>query len=136
MWSGKLRTTTQGHYFTSGLPERQLGVSSIVEMQLTTTSKTGIVNANDANLLAHREIVTLGGGAEFSGPHVVDMILNTDSWSAEVSLGIVATSDVFLMIDTDNQVAALPSVQCRIVASRIKMESSVYAALVTNELTS
>jgi len=123
-------------YFTSGLPERQLAVASIVEMQVTTTSKTQIVNANDANLLAHREIVTSGGAAEFSGPHVVDMILNTDSWSDEVSLGIVATDNCFLMIDTQNQLAALPGVQCRIVCSRIRMESGVYAALVTNELTS
>ena len=122
-------------YFTSSLPERVPAVQSIVELQLTSTSKTAIINANDSNLLGHREIVMAGGAAEFSGPHVVDMIQNTDSYQGDMNLGLVATDNLFLSIDTENQ-AAVKACQVRVVCSRIKLQSAAYAAMVTNELSS
>jgi hypothetical protein len=122
-------------YFTSSNPDRVPAQTSDISMQVTTTSKTGIALANDANLLSRRELVCYGGVAEFSGPHVIDMITNTDSYSPEMTLGIVATDDLFLAINSNNQGAA-KSCAVRIVASRIKLSADAYAALVTNELSS
>jgi hypothetical protein len=122
-------------YFTSSRPERILGAQSVIEMQVTSTTKTGIINANDPNLLGHREVVMAGGAGEFSGPHIVDMITNTDSYQGDMNLGLVATDNLFLGLDSDNQ-AAVKYCQVRVVCSRIKLEAAAYAALVTNELSS
>lgn len=122
-------------YFTSSNPDRVLLQTSDISMQVTTTSKTGIALASDANLLARREVVCYGGAAEFSGPHVIDMITNTDSFSTDMQLGIVATDDVYFAINSNNQTAA-KAANVRIVASRIKLSADAYAALVTNELSS
>jgi len=123
-------------YFTSSHPNRTPAAQSTIEMQVTSTTKDAIVGANDANLLGHREIVIIGGAAEFSGPHVVDLIHNTDSYDGLMNLGIVATDNLFLGLDSNNQIATLADCQVRCVASRIKMEAGAYAALVTNELSS
>lgn len=122
-------------YFRSSIPDRVANLTSTIEMQVTTTSKTTIVGVNDANLLAHRELVTTGGAAEYSGPHVIDMVANTDSYQGDMNLGLVATDDVYLAIRGINQTVA-KGASVRIVASRIKLSADAYAALVTNELSS
>lgn len=122
-------------YFRSSIPDAVAALNSTIEMQVTTTSKTTIVGVNDANLLAHRELVTTGGAAEFSGPHVIDMVANTDSYQGDMNLGLVATDDVYLAIRGINQTVA-KGATVRIVASRIKLSADAYAALVTNELSS
>lgn len=122
-------------YFTSSQPDSVPALQSIVECQVTSTSKGNIVLANDANLLAYRESIIVGGAAEFSGPHIHDLVANTDSFETSMQLGIVATDDLYLAIRGFNQGVA-KSVQCRIVASRIKLSADAYAALVTNELSS
>lgn len=122
-------------YFTSSDPDRTPGTYSDIRMQVTSTSKTGIVSANDANLLARREVAIVGGAAEFSGPHVIDMIANTDSYSSEMNLGIVATDNLYFAISSRNQ-ASVRAAQFRAVCSRIKLSADAYAALVTNELSS
>ena len=123
-------------YFTTSQPDLVPGpASSIVECQVTTTSKPSMVQANDANLLAYRESITSCGAAEFSGPHIHDMVNNTDSFETTMQLGIVATDDLFLAVRGFNQTLA-KGANCRIVASRIKLSADAYAALVTNELSS
>lgn len=122
-------------YFRSSIPDAVPGLNSTIEMQVTATSKTTIVGVNDANLLAHRELVTTGGAAEFSGPHVIDMIANTDSYQGDMNLGIVATDDLFLAIRGINQTVP-KGATVRVVASRVKLSADAYAALVTNELSS
>lgn len=122
-------------YFRSSIPDAVANLNSTIEMQVTTTSKTTIVGVNDANLLAHRELVTTGGVAEFSGPHVIDMVANTDSYQGDMNLGLVATDDVYLAIRGINQ-TVVKGATVRIVASRIKLSADAYAALVTNELSS
>lgn len=122
-------------YFRSSVPDRVPNLISTIEMQVTSTSKTTIVGVNDANLLAHRELVTSGGAAEFSGPHVLDMVSNTDSYQGDMNLGIVATDDLYVAIRSVNQ-AVEKGATVRIVASRIKLSADAYAALVTNELSS
>ncbi len=122
-------------YFESSTPDSVPAVQSRLTMQLTSTSKTAMVGANDANLLAARQIQITGGAAEFSGPHVIDMIHNTDSYSDKIVLGIVATDDLFLAIDSNNQ-AAVKGCNFRAVCSRVKLTADAYAALVTNELSS
>ena len=105
-------------------------------MQLTSTSKTGMVGANDANLIARREVVIVGGAAEFSGPHVIDLVGEEGPYSEDDNLMIIATDDCFLGgLLTSNQTAD-KTVEFRMVCSRIKLESAAYAALVTNELSS
>ena len=122
-------------YFRSSIPDAVAGLNSTIEMQVTSTSKGTIVGVNDANLLAHRELVTTGGAAEFSGPHVIDMVANTDSYQGDMNLGIVATDDLFFAIRGINQ-TVVKGASVRIVASRIKLSADAYAALVTNELSS
>ena len=120
-------------YFTSATPDSVPAAQSRMDMQLTSVSQTGNVGANNANLIARREIATTGGAAEFSGPHVIDMVHNTDSYSADASLGIVATDDLFFALDSNNQ-TVVKNASFRAVCSRIELTASAYAALVTNEL--
>jgi hypothetical protein len=109
---------------------------SRIQMQLTSTSKTAMVGSNDANLIARREIVITGGAAEFSGPHVIDLLGEEGPYQADDNLMIVATDDVFLGgLTTSNQTTD-KNIQVRLVCSRIKLSASAYAALVTNELSS
>ena len=109
---------------------------SRIQMQVTSTSKTGMVAANDANLIARREMVVIGGAAEFSGPHVIDLLGEEGPYQASDNLMVIATDDAFLGgITTSNQTTD-KSVQVRLVCSRIKLTASAYAALVTNELSS
>ena len=113
-----------------------LDAYSRIQMQLTSTSKTGMVGANDANLIARREVVVVGGAAEFSGPHVIDFIGEEGPYAEDDNLMIIATDDCFLGgITTSNQDTD-KNVQFRMVCSRIKLDSAAYAALVTNELSS
>jgi len=108
---------------------------SRIQMQLCSTTKDTMVGANDANLIARREIVVVGGTAEFSGPHVVDFIGEEGPYDSGDNLMIIATDNVFLGgLTTSNQITN-KSVQFRMVCSRIKLSADAYAALVTNELT-
>jgi hypothetical protein len=106
-----------------------------LDFQVTATSKTGIVGANDANLIAMQQKVTTGGAAEFSGPHVIEMIGQNAPYQESDNLMIVATDNVFLAIKGLNQTGAA-GCQFRMVCSRVKLDAAAYAALVTNELTS
>jgi len=122
-------------YWTSAEPSQAAGASSKLNMQLTSTAQTGIVNANNANLISRRELVITGGAAEFSGPHVLDFIGSESPYTEADNLMLVATDNVFLAVDSLNQLA-VKSVFFRMVCSRIKLTSSAYAAMVTNELSS
>lgn len=122
-------------YWTSEDPSLAAGVASKINMQVTSTSKAAIVNANDANLISRREIITTGGAAEFSGPHILDFIGSESPYQPSDNLMIVATDNVFLAVDSANQ-AVEKTVFFRMVCSRIKLSADAYAALVTNELSS
>jgi hypothetical protein len=122
-------------YWTSSEPGRIPALSSNVNMQLCSTSQTGTVNANNANLISRRELITTGGAAEFSGPHVVDFIGAESPYTEADNLMLIATDNVFLGIGSVNQ-TAVKSCFFRMVCSRIKLTSSAYAAMVTNELSS
>lgn len=122
-------------YFTGSDPDRVPNASSFLDFQVTSTSKTGVVGANDANLIAKQQRVTTGGAAEFSGPHLIEFVAQDGPYRSEDVLAIVATDDVFLAIKGLNQ-TGVSSVEVRLVCSRIRLEASAYAALVTNELSS
>ena len=122
-------------YWSSSDPALAAGLLSDIRMQLTATSKTGIVGANDANLIARRELTITGGAAEFSGPHVVDFVGQEGPYQESDNLMIVATDNVFVAVEGRNQ--TLPrTAQFRMVCSRVKLDAAAYAALVTNELSS
>jgi hypothetical protein len=101
--------------------------------QLTSTNKAARVGVNDANLISGQQKTITGGAAEFSGPHVIDLITSNEAYQVSDNLMVVATDDLFLAVQGFGQ-TAVRSVQVRIVASRIKLTASAYAALVTNEL--
>jgi hypothetical protein len=122
-------------YWTSSEPSRAVNLPSNLNMQLCSTSQTGTVNANNANLISRRELIISGGAAEFSGPHVVDFIGSNAPYTVDDNLMLVATDNIFLGVGSINQVAT-KSVFFRMVCSRIKLTSSAYAAMVTNELSS
>jgi hypothetical protein len=123
-----------GVYFTSSEPNAVLGANTSQRVQLTSTSKTGLVNANDANLVARQEKFIYSGTAEFA-PITWDFIGQTAPYGIDDNLMIVATDDIFLGIQ-GNQNTSPRSAQVRVVCSRIQLEASAYAALVTNELSS
>ena len=120
-------------YFAGDDPDSVAGLQSRVSMQLTSTSKTGIVGAQDSNLLSVQQKFITGGAAEFSGPHVIDVIASNEPYQVSDNLGLVATDNLFLAINSNNQ-TQLKSANFRAVCSRIKLTASAYAALVTNEL--
>lgn len=122
-------------YFSGDEPGRVPNANSSVRYQLTATSKTAIVGVNDANLISGQQKIISGGAAEFSGPHLVDLVGSNEPYQMSDNLGIVATDDLFLAVKGDNQTAAR-SAAVRIVCSRIKLSADAYAALVTNELSS
>ncbi len=122
-------------YFTSSEPTANLGLQTAVSVQVTTTSQTGLVGANSANLLAKRESIITGGAAEFSGPHIHDFVGDSAPYQVSDNLGIVATDNVFLGIKGNNN-GTVKNAQMRMVCSRIKLSADAYAALVTNELSS
>ena len=122
-------------YFSGSEPDRVPNAESSVFYQLTSTSKPARVFVNDANLIAGQQKIISGGAAEFSGPHLIDLLGSNDPYTSEDNLMIVATDDLFLAVQGFGQGSAR-SAQVRIVASRIKLTASAYAALVTNELSS
>ena len=122
-------------YFMATEPNAVAGVSSKVDVQLTSTTKTGLVSANDANLIARRETIIQGGVAEFSGPHTNDFIGSTGPYQVSDNMMIIATDNVFLGLASANQLALHTGV-FRMVCSRVKLTASAYAAMVTNELSS
>lgn len=122
-------------YFTSDEPERILNASSNVRMQVTSTAKTAIVGANDANLIALQEKWMFGGAAEFSGITVLDAVSSNEPYQISDNLAIVSTDNVFLALNSFSQ-TAVKSVQFRMVCSRVQLTADAYAALVTNELSS
>lgn len=119
-------------YFSGDEPELVAG-KSIISTQVTSTSKTAIVGANDANLLSLQQKYIVGGGAEFSGPHIVDVIASNEPYQESDNLGLVATDNLFFGINSNGQ-AGVKAGNVRVVCSRIKLTASAYAALVTNEL--
>tara|TARA_R100000951_G_scaffold114742_2_gene120687 strand:- start:443 stop:955 length:513 start_codon:yes stop_codon:yes gene_type:complete len=122
-------------YWTTSDSARVPNQLADIRCQLTATSKTGIIGANDANLISRRELAITGGAAEFSGPHVIDFIGSEAPYQESDNLMLIATDNVFLAIEGRNQ--TLPrTAQFRMVCSRVKLDSAAYAALVTNELTS
>jgi len=122
-------------YWSGTEPDQVAGLESKITVQLCSTTKATLVNVNDANLIARREAITSGGAAEFSGPHIFDTISSTEPYTIADNLMLIATDNVFLGIDSINQ-PGLKSIFFRMVCSRIKLTSSAYAAMVTNELSS
>ena len=122
-------------YWTVTDPSRVAGLLSDIRCQVTATSKTGIVGANDANLISRRETTIVGGAAEFSGPHIVDLVGSEAPYQVSDNLGLIATDNVFLGVEGRNQTVTA-SASFRMVCSRIKLSADAYAALVTNELSS
>ena len=92
-----------GVYFTGSEPDRVPNASSILDFQLTSTRKTAMVGANDANLVGAQQRVTTGGAGEFSGPHIIELIGSQAPYQVTDNLMLVATDDLFLSIKGLNQ---------------------------------
>ena len=123
-------------YFSGQEPERLANAISQVKLQVTSTSKTGIVGANDANLLASQQKTITGGAAEFGALTVVDQIGSNAPYQVSDNLGLVATDDLFFGIEGVGGQAGAKQAQVRLVCSRVELTADAYAALVTNELSS
>jgi len=122
-------------YWTSNEPSTVPGSNTSLSCQLTATSKTAIVGANDANLIARQEKFITSAGVEVSGIVTQDFIGSEAPYQESDNLMIVATDNVFLSINGVNN-GGPRSAQFRMVCSRVKLDAAAYAALVTNELTS
>ena len=75
-------------YFTSSEPNAVLGTNTSQRVQLTATSKSSLVNANDANLIARQEKFIYSGTAEFS-PMVYDFIGQESPYTLEDNLSLI-----------------------------------------------
>ena len=122
-------------YWTSGEPSTVPGSNTSVNYQLTATSKTGMVGANDANLISRQSKFIVSAGVECSAITEIDFIGSTSPYTEADNLMIIATDNVFLGIE--GVANANPrGADFRMVCSRVKLDAAAYAALVTNELTS
>lgn len=120
-------------YFSGDEPDSVAALQSRISMQVTSTSKTAMVGARDSNLLGQQQKFIVGGAAEFSGPHVIDVVASNMPYQESDNLGLVATDNIYAAIDSNNQTQN-KSMNFRMVCSRIRLTASAYAALVTNEL--
>jgi len=122
-------------YWTSNEPSIIAGTDTSLVVQLTTTSQTGIVGANNANLVARQEKFITSATLEASGIVTQDFIGSTGPYHVDDVLMLMATNNVFVGIAGGNNIGPRAG-QFRMVCSRVKLESGAYAALVTNELSS
>ena len=112
-------------YFSGQEPERILDATSQVKLQVTSTSQTGIVGANNANLIASQQKTIVGGTAEFSALTLIDQIGSNMPYSMDDNLMIIATDDAFFGIQGVNQ-NNVKAAQMRMVCSRIKLSADAY----------
>jgi len=122
-------------YWTTNEPSIIPGTDTSFTIQLSTTSQTGIVGANNANLVARQEKFITSATVEASGIVTQDFIGSTGPYRVSDVLMLMATNNIFVSCSGGNNINARAG-QFRMVCSRVKLESGAYAALVTNELSS
>jgi len=122
--------------FTSSEPSMVPATQSTVSMQVTKTSQTQLLEANNPDLISRNQKHVFGGVAEFSA-------LETDfGGGGQTSTGgrndylmILATEDAFIsVVGVANLV--ISAAQCRITGYFATADASTYQALVLSELQS
>jgi len=117
-------------------PDSLTGLTTAVDVSLSTTSRTTVGSIANANVLgsANRSIVC-NAAMTADGGHVFEREDPLFSAISEDYLGIVATNNCFLnIIGTAN--ANVKAARVRIYGFRATASSSTYAALVQSELLS
>ena len=117
-------------------PDSLTGLTTAVDVSLSTTSRTTVGSIANANVLgsANRSIVC-NAAMTADGGHVFEREDPLFSAISEDYLGIIATNNCFLnIIGTANTNAKVA--RCRIYGFRATASSSTYAALVQSELLS
>ena len=113
-------------------PEMIAGLATSVRTSLSTTRRTSVGGLADANVMAAGRIVTQEGVAGA----VTNQFSSDSAPSTQLEyLGIIATNDFFLNIQSANNVNT-KLMQARLYGVRAKADASVYAALVQSELLS
>lgn len=113
-------------------PEMIAGLATSVRTSLSTTRRTSVGGLADANVMAAGRIVTQEGVAGA----VTNSFSSDSAPSTQLEyLGIIATNDFFLNIESANNVNT-KLMQARLYGVRAKADASVYAALVQSELLS
>ena len=120
--------------FTAFEPERIPNAESKVSMQVTKTTQTGMIGADNPDLISRSERIVNGGAAEFSGPHQVDFSQDAQTSGGKNDyLMILATEDAFIGVVGANQVGA-KGASVRITGYFATADASTYQALVLSEL--
>jgi hypothetical protein len=119
--------------FTSFEPENIPLTQTEVNMQITKTTQTQMIGANNPDLVARLQKITVGGVAEFS-------MINQDFSHDRQSTGgrndylmILATEDSFIGVVGANNVGA-KGASCRVTGYFATADAATYQALVLSEL--
>jgi len=119
--------------FTSSEPQQVVGTSTFVKYQVTKVTQTGMVGANNPDLISASSKHLFAGAAEFSWAE-------TDFGSPQASTGgrndylmILATEDAFISVLGDNNLATRTAA-VRITGYFATADASTYQALVLSEL--
>ena len=119
--------------FTSGEPERIGATTTALTYQVTKTTQTAIIGANNPDLIASQQKFIFGGATEFAWAE-------TDFSGTQVSTGgrndylmILATEDAFIsVVGLAN--AGPHGADCRLTGYFATADASTYQALVLSEL--
>jgi len=111
------------------------GAAASVSSSLSTTARTSTGTIADSNVVGAAERIIISdpitGGVAFDREDPLFAAISEDY------LGIVATNNMFLNINSDaNAVASFKRVRVRVYGYRASASASVYAALVQSELLS
>jgi len=119
--------------FTSSEPEVVPGTSTQVNFQVTKTSQTGMINANNPDLISR------GSKHLFAAAGLMTWA-ETDFGTTQNTTGgrndylmILATEDAFVSVVGANNVA-VRSAECRVTGYFATADASTYQALVLSEL--
>lgn len=111
--------------------ENIVATDTTVDAYLSNSTQTGAVGIQDADTIASARATcktnALGGAAVFQNAEP------RNGPKGKEPLFYVATNDMFLGIESNNQ-TAVKRVQCRIWAQRATIDAASYAALLTAQL--
>ena len=116
-------------------PESVAGTTTSVSASLTSTSQTGVVDLDNANCLANgRNIIRQNAGS------VDGVAFQTGMYETPVAtgldyIGIIATNDFFVQVQSENNVAAKHAAG-KLYGYRARASADIYAALVQSEVLS
>ncbi len=119
--------------FTSFEPDPILATVTEVQVQLSKTPQTGLIGANNPDLVSRTQKIVYGGAAEFSAFETDFRHQSASTGGRNDYLMILATEDAHLAVVGVNN-AGVKQAQCRITGYFATADAATYNSLVLSEL--